>query len=107
MTDLIARLAACLCLLFIPGRGKHRASTTPDETPAVRVICARPIPLHVLARSMPAREEFRIPRYLLAWERQRECEWQRERRIAAALATMGIDYPYGPVPLTASCAVSA
>ncbi|MEV6993075.1 hypothetical protein AB0N87_28370 [Streptomyces sp. NPDC093228] len=34
--------------------------------------------------------------YVAAWERQREREAQRERRIAAALASLGVDYAYGP-----------
>ncbi|QDY79820.1 hypothetical protein [Streptomyces qinzhouensis] len=94
MRDSIARaLAWVLCLCF-PARGRHRA---PDR-PTPVIICAprTPIPLHVLARTVPTREPFRIPPYMAEWSarQQREEERRRERRTALALADIGIDYPY-------------
>ncbi|QDY79315.1 hypothetical protein [Streptomyces qinzhouensis] len=52
--------------------------------------------MHVLARTMPTREQFRVPPYMAEWSARQEREEQRrwERRIALALADIGIDYPY-------------
>ncbi|GAU70501.1 hypothetical protein SSP35_19_01390 [Streptomyces sp. NBRC 110611] len=110
MRDAIARalywVLALLPWTRRPEPGRHSAAHLADQ-PALPVICTCPIPLHVLARSIPPREQFRIPPYLAAWEERHERERQRERRVAATLATMGIDYPYGPGSLTDRWAVSA
>lgn len=90
MADLIAALLAW----FLPARGRRRAAAS---QPAQRVRSALPAhrsprPAEVLdADSLPL-----VPRYLVHHERAQEALRQRERRTAAALATLGIDYPYGP-----------
>ncbi|MEU5974270.1 hypothetical protein [Streptomyces sp. NPDC047315] len=100
MRDPIVHVLTWLLRLLVPARGRHRAPSTTTR-PAPVVICAprTPIPVHVLARTMPAPPRtFRIPPYMGPWiERQQ----QAQRRIAVALALAGIDYAYVPEGITA------
>lgn len=87
-------LLAALLALFLPARGKRRAT----PAPAVRRV-PRPLPAPRSPRPLDVIEADGLPLvrpFLIAHERQRERELQRERRIASTLASMGIDYPYGP-----------
>ncbi|MEW1549325.1 hypothetical protein [Streptomyces tsukubensis] len=94
MRDSIARAFAWVLRLCLPARGRHRAPEPPDPV----VICAprTPVPAHVLARTLPSPDPFRIPPYMDPGhvERRREAWKQRERRLAIALALAGVDYPY-------------
>ncbi|MEU9608322.1 hypothetical protein [Streptomyces sp. NPDC048057] len=100
MRDLIVRACTWLLRLLVPARGRHRAPAD-SPRPAPVVICAprTPIPVHVLARTMPPPPRtFRIPPYMGPWiERQQ----QAQRRVAVALALVGIDYAYMPEGVTA------
>jgi hypothetical protein len=92
MRTLVERLLR----IFLPAQGSRRAQARPTATVAVRV----DEPLYgSAARAVGVRlrgEDVALVRpYVVAWERQREREAQRERRTAAALATCGVDYPHG------------
>ncbi|MGW4030544.1 hypothetical protein ACWEFL_14685 [Streptomyces sp. NPDC004838] len=73
----------------------------PAPAPLSLVICAprTPLPVHVLARTVPVPRPPRIPPYLRHWIAAQEAEWerqrqQRQRRLAAVAATMGYDVPF-------------
>ncbi|WP_432066386.1 hypothetical protein [Streptomyces sp. C10-9-1] len=83
-------LLAVLCALFLPARGKHRAT----PTPAVRRF-HRSLPTPKAPRPADVIEADRLPLvrpYLGGFEWQQEGERQRDRRAAAALSTMGVDF---------------
>ncbi len=85
---------AALIAWFLPAQGKRRAT----PAPTVRRV-PRPLPTPRAPRPTDVIDADRLPLvrpFVIAHERQREQERQRERRTAAALATFGIDYPYGP-----------
>lgn len=89
MRDCIAWLLG----LFLPARGKRRAEGVPTPTPTPT---PEPAP-YVRPYDAPLRgEDVALVRpYLIAWEQGRERALQRERRTAATLATMGIDFVGG------------
>ncbi|MFJ3221681.1 hypothetical protein ACIPLC_37965 [Kitasatospora sp. NPDC086801] len=110
MTQLIVLAFLWALRLLLPAKGEHRsvpAAQAPQEAPA---ICGwrRPIPAHLLARTMPLPEPSRmVPLYLVAWERTPEAEktavlaqqateqaeqWKRTERRAAAFAAQ-LDLP--------------
>ncbi|MEU5160434.1 hypothetical protein AB0G74_12595 [Streptomyces sp. NPDC020875] len=99
MRDLIVRALTWTLHQLLPARGRHRAPEPSRPVPVV--ICApqSPIPVHVLARTMPPPPRtFRIPPYMGPWiERQK----QAQRRVAVALALAGIDYAYVPEGVSA------
>jgi hypothetical protein len=88
MRNLIAVLIAWL----MPSSGKHQAATVPTAP-------ARTLPAPRSQRLAEVIEANHLPLvrpYVVAHERQRERQLQRERCTAAVLAAFGIDYPYGP-----------
>ncbi|EPH40319.1 hypothetical protein ABT390_13435 [Streptomyces aurantiacus] len=93
MRDLIALLCHALRLVITGRTPRHRARahpaphTAPAPTP-------RSVPRHVqeLRHPLTGEDVALIRPYLLAHERHREHRLQKERRTAAALASMGIDY---------------
>lgn len=96
MRDFIALLSHALKTLVIrPTVGRHSAVRMAE--PPTRVAPAeatRPLPDHIAERSRPlVGEEVAFVRpYLVAWEAEQERRLQHERRTAAALASLGIDY---------------
>ncbi|WP_406399030.1 hypothetical protein [Streptomyces uncialis] len=80
--------------------GRHTARYFADAAGSARaplVICAArtPVPVHVLARSVPSPWGHRVPPYLREWiGEQEERERQYERRVAAAAAALGVDVPF-------------
>jgi hypothetical protein len=87
MRKLIRRAAEWL----MPSRGKHCAGTAPvpaQPAPAPRtlVVTTRPV-LDIIDGDATAM----VRPFLVAHEQERQR--QAERRIALALATMGIDFP--------------
>jgi hypothetical protein len=97
MRELISHALMWALRLIFPSRGRHRSVAEP--TPVRFVICAphSAIPVHVLARTMPAPNPVpRIPPYLQGWITGQETEWerQRQRRVSAAAATLGYDVPF-------------
>ncbi|MFD4832675.1 hypothetical protein ACFWPV_22865 [Streptomyces uncialis] len=78
--------------------GRHTVQYLADlAEPVPLVICAArtPVPVHVLARSVPSPWGHRVPPYLRDWiGEQEERERQYERRAAAAAATLGVDLPF-------------
>jgi hypothetical protein len=116
MRDTIACALTWVLRLLLPARGRHSAGhVLAHQAPppqSAYVICGptRPIPAHVLARTLPIPESTRplVPLYLMAWEREQgfERRQQRERRRAGVAASMGYDYPYSyPGAHTATAAV--
>lgn len=102
MRDTIARALTWVLRILLPAQGRHSAGhvlahQASTAQPAY-VICGptRPIPAHVLARTLPIPESTRplVPLYMVVWERDFERRQQHERRRAAAAASMGHDYPY-------------
>ncbi|MEU6650487.1 hypothetical protein ABZ904_13805 [Streptomyces sp. NPDC046900] len=79
-----------LLSLLLPAQGKRRAESEP-AAPILRAPAQRPAGDAIDADTLPL-----VRPYLVAWERRQEREAQRERRTAAALASFGVDYPYGP-----------
>lgn len=83
-----------------PGRhSKAYASIVPSQRAATATcrgtfVWSSAVPAHVVRLYRPlAGEDSRLVRpYVLALEQARERRVRRERRTAAALATMGIDY---------------
>ncbi|MFF0446423.1 hypothetical protein ACFYT4_08410 [Streptomyces sp. NPDC004609] len=118
MRDSIARALLWVLRILLPARGRRRAVPVcaPEPTTPPRVICGptTPIPVHVLARSVPSPWHRRVGPWLMA--REAECEAERtlemhvirERRRAAVLATQGVDYLYtypgAPFPASAFAA---
>ncbi|MET9954550.1 hypothetical protein ABZ135_23820 [Streptomyces sp. NPDC006339] len=111
MRDLIAlasiglgSLLVLWCALELPPSrqpGRHSAAYRAPETLPILTGPGRkpwptPVPEHVRARRMPLRGEDTalIRPYALA-EDTLEFGIIRERRTAAVLATLGVDYPYG------------
>ncbi|MEU9047222.1 MULTISPECIES: hypothetical protein [unclassified Kitasatospora] len=98
MRHLIALALRAALRLVLSARGQHRrprplvvicGPTEPVQlTVPKRVICAsaRPIPAHVLARTMPLPAPGRlVPRWLELWERTPEAQQREERaRLAEA-----------------------
>lgn len=104
MRDLIALLSHWLRVLLghaTPGR--HAAAHfAHDPAPMSRPqTTARPVPEHVRERFRPliAEQVALVRPYLVAYEQQREQRLQRERRTAAVLAEVGIDYDIAAVAL--------
>ncbi|MEU3350280.1 hypothetical protein [Streptomyces sp. NPDC037389] len=114
MRDPIARALQWVLRFLLPTAGKHRAvggsatRTTPSPAltgsasllPSNRpVICAprTPIPVHVLARTMPIPPGTRplVPLYMQRWQEELEKrERQRQRCVALVAAAMGYEYEY-------------
>lgn len=98
MRDLIALLTHWLRALLGHTRpGRHSAaylSPTPPRPASRPSHNERPLPPHVVERSRPldAEQVALVRPYLIAHERDRERRLQKERRTAAALATLGIEY---------------
>ena len=101
MRDLIACLCTLLRLLFPQRRpGRHSAAYLTSSAPAHPAPTQtakrrpRPVPEHVRERLRPLDGEAvaLVRPYLIAHEREVEHRLRRERRTAAALATLGIDY---------------
>ncbi|MBB5934603.1 hypothetical protein [Streptomyces zagrosensis] len=94
MRDLISRALIWVLRLLLPARGRHTALHAPASEPVTLppVICAptTPIPVHVLARSIPSPWRHRVGPWLLV----REAGQIRERRRAVEFATLGQDHPY-------------
>ncbi|THA98837.1 hypothetical protein E6R61_05690 [Streptomyces sp. LRa12] len=90
MRNLIVALLGWL----LPSQGKRRAvSTAPAPTAPAPV--RRPLPAPRSPRPVDVIDADRLPLvrpFLIAHERERERALQRERRTAATLATLGIDY---------------
>lgn len=123
MRDSIARALLWVLRILLPARGRRRAVPVcaPEPTAPPRVNCGptTPIPVHVLARSIPSPWFHRIGPWQLVQEGEREAEGTlelhviRERRRAAALAAEGVDYPYTyegapfPASVFAAAGVSA
>lgn len=86
---------ATLLARFLPPRGAHRADPPPVRRPVVP-----PSPARRSARPsadvIPADAVPLVRPYVVHWEQHCERRLQQERRIAATLATFGVDYPYGP-----------
>ncbi|MCX4677237.1 hypothetical protein OG413_18345 [Streptomyces sp. NBC_01433] len=84
MRDLIARILAYILTFVLPGRGRHAADPAPS-----------PVPVSPWSRpwSSPTKEEAQA-----LFRKQAEVTMRlgviRERRTAAVLATLGVDYPY-------------
>lgn len=91
MRDLIARALLWALALLLPATGRHRATPEPEQptTPPVEYEATKPAPESPWLRpwtspsKADAAEIFR-----------RQAETARERRRAAELATVGVDYPY-------------
>ncbi|MDT0451888.1 hypothetical protein [Streptomyces hesseae] len=114
MRDPIARAFQWVLRFLLPTAGKHRAvggratRTTaspvlakgaPPLPPSRPVICAprTPIPVHVLARTMPIPPGTRplVPLYMQHWQKELEKrERQRRRCVALVPGAMGYDYEY-------------
>ncbi|MFD7584166.1 hypothetical protein ACFV84_01835 [Kitasatospora sp. NPDC059811] len=110
MTQLIVLAFLWALRLLLPARGEHRAAPVPQKPQEAPVICGwqRPMPVHLLVRTMPLPEPSRIvPLYLVAWERTPDDEktavleqqaaeqaehWEKIRRRAAAFAAQ-VDLP--------------
>ena len=97
MRDFIVRALSCALRILMPRRrpGRHSAAHLAASAPATPVIPESPWSRPWTSPSKAeAAEIFR--RQALADEarRLREHHLQRERRHAAALASMGVDYPY-------------
>lgn len=100
MRDLIALLCHGLRVLLghhTPSTGRHTATrlAAPQPAPAVpHPAQPRPAPPHVREHLRPlVGEEVALIRpYLLAHEEQQTRRLRRERRTAAVLADLGIDY---------------
>ncbi|NGO71460.1 hypothetical protein [Streptomyces boncukensis] len=101
MRDLIACLHPLLRLLLPqPRPGRHTAAYLANPAPTRPAPAQpaksqpRPVPDHVRERMHPLDAEAVAPirPYLIAHEHRVERRRQRERRTAAALATLGIDY---------------
>lgn len=90
-------LLALILSVLLPTRGKRRAAPAVPTAPVRRLPAHRALATPRATRPVDVIEADGLPLvrpYVLAHEREREA--QRERRTAAALATFGIDYPYGP-----------
>lgn len=102
MPDVIARaLARVLAVLPRTRRsrpGRHTAEyLAVGGEPVPPMICGArtPVPVHVLARSVPSAWEHRVPPYLRDWiGEQEERARQHERCAAAVAATLGVDLPF-------------
>lgn len=83
-------LLVLIMSMLLPSRGRHAAADTPEPaSPAPTPTAVRPAARRQVLRG----EDVQLVRpYLLAHERKLEREAQRERRTAAALASMGVDY---------------
>lgn len=109
MRDSIVRALLWALRILLPARGHHRSQHRPavpapqsappaPPAPSPFVICGphKPIPAHVLARTMPIPDDTRpvVPLYLAMWEQELERHQQHERRRAIMAALDGRDYPY-------------
>ncbi|RZU21761.1 hypothetical protein [Streptomyces sp. BK239] len=105
MRDLIALLAHWLRVLLghTPPSGRHSAAhlstRTPSRSTPRRPLDVRSLPPHVAERFRPldAEQVALVRPYLIAHEKERERRLQRERRTAAVLAELGIDYDVAAV----------
>ncbi|GAA2799069.1 hypothetical protein GCM10010441_25120 [Kitasatospora paracochleata] len=99
MRHLVARALRAALRLVLPARGQHRrprplvvifGPTEPVQLAVPkRVICAptRPVPAHVLARTMPLPPAARlVPLWLEQWERTPEAQLHAERARRAEAA---------------------
>lgn len=93
---------------LMPAQGKRRAATEGEHTthspdtadePTQRLIITRNAVGVVRPAHSPRSPEYLrgedislIRPYLIAWEREQEQQRQRDRRTAATLATLGIDF---------------
>lgn len=98
MRDLIALLVHWLrALLGHAQPGRHSAAylahTPPRPAPRLSPD-ESPLPPHVAERFRPldAEQVALVRPYLIAYEQERERRLQKERRTAATLATLGIEY---------------
>ncbi|MDX2646137.1 hypothetical protein PV341_21755 [Streptomyces sp. PA03-1a] len=79
-------LISALVARFLPARGRGQAEALQSAQPVPTYRSPRPAEV-IDADDLPL-----VPHYLVAFELRREQQAQRERRTAAVLATMGIDY---------------
>lgn len=115
MRDVIARALVWVLRLLLPARGRHSAAPvyTPEPESAPVDPWSRPwptpIPEHIHTLYAPLRgEDVALARPYVLAETTMELGVIHERRRAAALATMGVDYPYSypgaPFPTSAFAA---
>ncbi|MFF0399374.1 hypothetical protein ACFYSJ_26960 [Streptomyces sp. NPDC005248] len=83
-------LLAALLAWLMPSTGKRRADTAPAHPAPKRIPWPTTQPYD--GPVLRGEDVALIRPYLLAYEQQREAQRQRDRRTAAALATMGIDF---------------
>lgn len=83
------KLIGLLVAYLFPPCGQRRAEAVPTQPKPPREpwqtvrTCVEPLRGEDVALVRP---------YVVAWERQRERALQRDRRTAAALASMGVDF---------------
>lgn len=94
MANVIVLAILWVLRLLLPAKGRHR---TPDPRGE---ICGwtHPIPVHVLARTVPLNggDHELIRPYVLAWERERQRQEERRATLAAVVAgepDPGYTYP--------------
>ena len=79
--------------LFLPARGKRRADTAPAVQPAPTPVRRLVRTTRPAARIIDGDATALVRPFLVAHEKEQERQRQAERRVALALATMGIDFP--------------
>lgn len=103
MRDVIALALAYVLRLVLPSRGRHAAAPVPAPEPApesARVSpwdrpWPTPTPEHIKTLHTPLRgDDVALTRPYVTAETTMALGVIRERRRAAELATMGVDYPY-------------
>lgn len=93
MRDLILRAILRVLGFVFPTSGRHALAAEPAPRTLATICGARPVPAHVLARTIriPGEAVALIRPYVLASD---ESQRQRERRLALEMAALGADYPY-------------
>ncbi|MEV8308497.1 hypothetical protein AB0P36_14330 [Streptomyces flavidovirens] len=118
MRDVIARALSWVLSVLAPRRpGRHSAAFLADQPEPAPVDpwskpWPTPIPEHIRALYTPLRgEDVALTRPYVLAETTMELGVIGERRRAAALATLGVDYPYtyegAPFPRSAFVAAAA
>lgn len=116
MRDLIARALLWVLRILLPAHGRHSTTApqphpTPDPAPVSPWSSpwSTPTPAHVIERHTPLRgEDIALVRPYVPtgdYDTLNLRLVQRERRTAAVLATLGVDWPYtydgAPFPASA------